>query len=161
MSELSKKNALTDYQLKNMLKNCPQFSGVVCSKDRIPYPLPIGWVIINLQNNEDGNGTHWCCFRKMKGVLYYCDSFGIIAPKEIINLLEKEDKFYYNARELQDLNSTCCGYFCAALILSNNTSNINMDFHKFISQFSQNTRSNDLILKMMLFKLLHKSSGLI
>ena len=159
---LSKKNGLTSSQINEILKDVNNFAGVY-SKDRLP-PIKNGyWYIMNMQDSVDKNGkplpgTHWVSFITKYNVLYYFDPFGIICPVEILKV-DPNDTIVYNTEQMQDEQSTCCGFFSIALILSNK-GNIKNDFKKFIQYFSNNTTRNDLVLKMLLFGLLDRSCGI-
>jgi hypothetical protein len=121
----------------------------IYSKDELPKDLKNGWYIINLENSNDGSGTHWTCFKK--GVInLYFDSFGFIFPEEV---KERLTNITYNHKEIQNINSIMCGYFCIALINEMEKSVIKDDllkFNQFISRFSKNTLFNDEILKRYL-----------
>jgi hypothetical protein len=121
----------------------------IYSKDELPKDLKNGWYIINLEDHDKGSGTHWTCFKK--GVInLYFDSFGFIFPEEV---KERLTNITYNHKEIQNINSIMCGYFCIALINEMEKSVIKDDllkFNQFISRFSKNTLFNDEILKRYL-----------
>ena len=104
-----------------------------------------------MQNSKDGDGTHWVCFKYAKNIVTYYDSFGVAPPREIMKICKKQ--LIYNNRQIQDENSTCCGWFCIACIVKDH-----LDLHgdpithynRFLSSFSDNTAINDKILKKML-----------
>jgi hypothetical protein len=152
-------NGLTTSQINNYLKGYSHYAGCF-SKDQIPNIRPYQWAVVNMQSSNEGDkkGTHWVCVYVDNLSIIYLDSFGIVPPLEIIDLA-KDKKIYYNEKQLQDEDSSCCGYFCVACILSN-TENTLLDFKRFLNNFDTNTKRNDLILKMLLFKLLHKPSGI-
>ena len=60
--------------------------------------------------------------------------------------------FLFNDKDIQDYNSTSCGYYCIAFIkfLSDNNEKYNA-FETFINIFSNNTKNNDKILYNMLY----------
>jgi hypothetical protein len=88
--------------------------GGVYSKDQLPTLERNKFYIINLQDSGAGNGSHWTVFFNKKPLtsIYY-DSFGFIAPLEV----QKQIKPYiYNDTEIQNYNSSACGYYCIAFI---------------------------------------------
>jgi len=159
---LSKKNGLTSLQINEILKDLKNFAGCH-SKDRLPPVKQNYWYIVNMEDSVDKNGiplpgTHWVSFITKNNILYYFDPFGIICPVEILKV-DPNDTVVYNTEQLQNEESTCCGFFSIALILSNK-SDIKNDFQKFIRNFSNNTSRNDMVLKLMLYGLLDRSCGI-
>ena len=114
------------------------------SKDKLPKQLKLGWYVINLQSENDGNGTHLVAFKyKNNEIDYnYFDSFGFPPPNEI--MFKAKGKILYSNKEIQDCNSTCCGWFCIAAIISDN--NTKSHFNNFLNMFSKNTNINDKLL---------------
>jgi hypothetical protein len=135
-------NTTNDY-LENVIKTHNLNCAGVYSKDQIPPLRPNTWAIINMDNST-GQGTHWVCYKSSKPALYF-DSFGLPPPKEIANL---SDNIIYNHKQIQDINSTACGYFCIAIIASDD-GEPNF-FNKTINKFSSLFVVNDSILKSML-----------
>jgi len=162
MYMLSKKNGLTSLQINEILKDVKNFAGTF-SKDRLP-PIKNGyWYIVNMQDSVDKNnkplpGTHWVSFITKNNILYYYDPFGIICPVEILKV-DPNDTVVYNTEQMQDQESTCCGWFSICLILFNK-GNIKEDFQKFIKCFNKDTKRNDMILKLMLYGLLDRNCGI-
>jgi hypothetical protein len=159
---LSKKNGLTSLQINEILKDVRNFGGCH-SKDRLPPIKQNYWYVMNMENSTDKNGkplsgTHWVSFITKNNVLYYFDPFGIICPVEVLKV-DPNDTVKYNTEQMQNEESTCCGFFSIALILSNK-GDIKNDFQKFIRNFSNNTSRNDMVLKMLLYGLLDRSCGI-
>ena len=149
---ISQRNGLGSSQINNMLKDLRNYEGIF-SKDTLPKDLKHNsWYVINMQNHNDGNGTHWVCLKT--GIpLTYFDSFGFAPPIEVMEKVKNGMSF--NKREIQDYNSTACGWFCIACIRSDcdasgTTTN---HFKRFLSKFSDNTLVNDIILHTILDKL--------
>lgn len=124
----------------------------VFSKNKLPNTHKIGSYYINMENEEDGNGTHWvlCIIFKDAKALYF-DSFGIKNPLEIEEFLKPFKPYAYNHRDIQDLTSERCGLFCVCCDLyMNKHYNKKRDFgdnyDDFINLFSSNKKSNDKIL---------------
>ena len=90
----------------------------VFSKDELPSQRKAGSYYINLENIDDGNGTHWVFFRIFEsGKALYFDSFGIPMPQEVAIFLSIFKPVATNNRQIQaqDVHSQKCGWFCLAL----------------------------------------------
>ena len=144
-------NGLTDQQITKILsKYDVKFNGVYC-KNQLPDKLDKGWYVINLQSSNQGDkkGTHWVCFKYDEPFCEYFDSFGIIYPKEILQRSHGK-KILWNKMQIQDYNSTACGWFCIGCVLFNDKITSQQHFYRFLSYFSSLTKVNDTILKQML-----------
>ena len=106
-------NTLSNIDIIKILRNYGITINGVFSKDLLPDVLKEGWYIINLQNHNQGDGTHWTCFCINDLGNVYWDSFGFDCPE---NLQQKLKPYEFNNREIQNLDSSACGYFCIALI---------------------------------------------
>ena len=135
-------NALSNVDIENILRPRTTTFGGVYSKDTIPKKLKKGfWYVINMENEKDGDGTHWVCFKYGDSIEYY-DSFGFPPPNSILRLSKND--IHYSKKQIQNEDSTACGYFCIARILSP------LDYGAFLKKFSKNTMKNEQILKSML-----------
>ena len=86
----------------------------VFSKDKLPDKLYVGSYYINMQNHDEGNGTHWVYLRvDDEGDVLYFDSFGVPPPKEVKEFVKRRHIPYSN-RQIQDIDSIKCGFFCIA-----------------------------------------------
>ena len=141
-NHISLNNGLSNFDIEDILKNVKNFHGVY-SKDQLPRPIKNGWYIINLQDQDEGNGTHWTCFKYGKTISYY-DPFGFPPPVEVMQLAK--GNINWSSKQVQDEKSTACGYYCIARVISK------LPFQKFIDKFSNNNDINDRILKEMLVK---------
>jgi hypothetical protein len=107
------RNLTSNTELLDILKNDNIKINGVFAKDKLKKPLKDGFYIINL-DNSDGPGTHWTALYKINdGFSLYYDSFGFPAPEEIEDLLHK---YEYNKKQIQDIKSTSCGFYCIAFI---------------------------------------------
>ena len=144
-----KTNALSDKDIKDILKSQKININGVYMKDELPSKLKSGFYIINLQSSNIGNGTHWTTLFYNFKQSYYFDAFGFPAPIEVE---QKLNAYTYNDKQIQNLNSTACGYYCVSFILSmNKQKNKEMGFKKFIDVFSKNSKKNDEILYNFLY----------
>jgi hypothetical protein len=112
MNELLSNLDLTDYCKK---LNIP-LNGIH-SKDLFNTIKPkLGCYIINLQDSNVGNGTHWTgLIIKSNFSCIYFDSFGITMPYDIICFVKRFNhkiKIYYSIDQIQHLNSIYCGWYC-------------------------------------------------
>ena len=150
-------NALSNVDIE---KICGDTIIGVFSKDEVPN-LKEGYYIINLEDHRDSRCGHWTVF-------YYCnpsssrpslyfDSFGFVPPKDIEAKLSPS--YIYNAKQIQHIESTACGFFCIAFVAYTSKSSFGraptrMDFQRFCGLFSKDTKVNDEILNKLLSQFL-------
>ena len=147
----SKKNALSNFDIMDIIQSqgVDYFYGVFM-KDQLPDKLERGSYIINLQSSKEGNGTHWVCLYYTPNYSYYYDSYGFIAPLEV---QKKIIPYMYNDLEIQDIDSTACGFYCVAFVLYlNKKMNIEKAFMEFINLFGKDTERNEAILHRILYE---------
>lgn len=144
------KNLTSNTELLDILKNDNIKINGVFAKDQLKKPLKDGFYIINL-DNSDGPGTHWTALYKINdGFSFYYDSFGFIAPSEIEDLLHK---YEYNKKQIQDIKSTSCGFYCIAFIkFMINKQDKMKAFNTFCNLFRTNTIDNEIILHQLLYR---------
>ena len=132
-----KSNTLSNIDIQEILKS----QGIevnVCMKDELPSKLKKGFYVINLQSSKDGNGTHWTALYYNSKHSYYFDPFGFIAP---VKVEQKLNKYTFNNKQIQNLKSTACGYYCIAFIIfMNERKKLKIGFKIFVDEFSTNTR---------------------
>jgi len=145
-------NVLTSLDLEQLIKQnkIDNFNGVF-SKDLFPTNFKKGWYIINLQDHDEGSGTHFTCLKITdEKVNIYFDSYNAPAPNMIS---EKIKPYFYSDKQIQDKISSACGWFCIACIKyveeHNHVGDV-LAFKDFINGFSKNTNYNDSILKRYL-----------
>jgi len=140
----------------------------VFSKDKLPKRHQIGSYYINLQNFNDGDGTHWCLMKiyndgdldehKIKGrtphtkALWF-DPFGLDMPREIEEYLEDYKPIPYSNRQIQGISQTECGWYCLACDLSlerkDDKETYLEHFEKFLSLWSDKPSTNLKYLKAL------------
>jgi hypothetical protein len=136
--------------IDRILKQRHDYHGVYC-KDTLPLDLQTGFYVVNLQDHDDGNGTHWCALNYQHPVSVWFDPFGIICPTDIEDLITGKNRLIYNSVQIQDIKSSACGWFCIAYILNNNRRlGAEQNLKLFIGHFSKNPLLNDRILIKML-----------
>lgn len=156
-SSSSRGNGLTDAELVRLLKGDHKFVGKVYMKDELPDTLEKNkWYIINMENSYDGDGTHWVCFKtpaRKEPMIYFDPLIGGDPPIEVLEHAKKTG-VVFKMMEVENVNSTACGWFCVACILSDKGAGSSMiHFKRFISHFSKDTERNDLILHNLLVRL--------
>ena len=147
---------LTNFDLEDYCeKNGLNLIGVY-SKDELPSERIAGSYIINMQDSDKGQGTHWVSIIIFSnGKAIYFDSFGFPAPREINSFLMPFKPIASNNRTIQYLKSTMCGYFCLALIeyfndVEPETVDVYELYDDFLNSFSTDTKLNDKIVKEIL-----------
>lgn len=146
-------NELSNFELIDIIKDMKldyHFGGVF-SKDQLPKELiREKFYIVNLQDHDEGSGTHWTVFYYNKPLTsIYFDSYGFIAPLDVENSIKP---YIYNNAEIQDFDSSACGYFCIAFIkFLHNKDNKQEAYKTFLKLFKQQTVKNDKILHNMLY----------
>jgi len=142
----------------------------VFSKDKLPERQE-GSYYINLQNDADGDGTHWVFAKiyaedseenkvrptdKIYSALYF-DPFGISPPKEVEAFLKPFAPFPINTKQIQNINSTQCGWYCLicdyTLEHQRHFDTVKRDYKAFLDSWSDNPIDNLKILKHRFKKL--------
>jgi hypothetical protein len=144
-------NALTNFELIDLIKKfkLDNHFGGVYSKDQLPELIKDKFYIVNLQDHDEGGGTHWTCFYyNYPSTSIYFDSYGFIAPRDVQKLISP---YVFNEKDIQDFNSSACGWYCIAFIkfLHDKTDKEEM-FKTFLKLFKLETIKNDKILQEML-----------
>ena len=146
-------NELSNFELMDIIQDMKldyHFGGVY-SKDQLPKELiREKFYIVNLQDHDEGSGTHWTVFYYNKPLTsIYFDSYGFIAPLDVENSIKP---YIYNNAEIQDFDASSCGYFCIAFIkFLHNKENKQEAYKTFLKLFKQQTLKNDKILHNMLY----------
>lgn len=146
---VSRNNSLSNFDMMNILNNQGvEFNGIFM-KNELPEKLKRGAYIVNLQSSKEGNGTHWVAFYYTPSGSYYYDSYGFVPPLEVE---AKIRPYVYSDNQIQDLDSTACGYYCLAFVMFlHNKNNIERAYHTFINLFKKDTEINDRILYKILY----------
>jgi hypothetical protein len=145
-------NELSNFELIDIIKDMKldyHFGGVY-SKDLLPKDLIRDkFYIVNLQDHDEGSGTHWTVFYYNKPLTsIYFDSYGFPAPLDVENRIKT---YIYNDAEIQDFNASSCGYFCIAFIkFLHNKDNKQEAYKTFLKLFKLQTLKNDKILHNLL-----------
>ena len=102
----------TNIEIEKVLKHTPSFIACI-SKDEITRfsPHTNGTYIINLQNSNKGDGSHWVLLHISPSNAIYFDSLGITVPPTIIQQFIKATgkPFLTSSSRFQSLQATTCG----------------------------------------------------
>ncbi len=146
-------NELSNFDIIDIIKDLKLdycFGGVY-SKDQLPEDLMrTKFYIVNMQDHDEGNGSHWVVFYYNKPLTsIYFDSFGFVAPLQVENRI---NPYIFNDAEVQDYNSSACGYFCIAFIKFLHSKQDKQEAYKaFLNLFKNETIKNDKILQRLLY----------
>jgi len=143
-------NTLSNYDLTDIVKTMNLPLKGIYFKDAFPSNPDKGFYIINIQSKKDPrNGTHWTClyYDGLKN-LYY-DSFGFPPPAELEKIITP---YIYNNRDIQNIQTSSCGYYCVAFIkFLYRHSNKEKAYDVFLNLFNDKTSRNELILYDILY----------
>lgn len=113
-------NELDETQIASLMKPT-QFNGCF-TKDDLPY-IPEGNTVYNLNGQ-----SHWVALVKNGNDYFYFDSFGVVPPQKLEDMIMQQrsvvggrnplsDGLYcYNTKEIQAINSSSCGFYCVAFL---------------------------------------------
>jgi len=150
--------ALSNFDLMEMCRQLKLDCRGVFSKDQLPKDRRVGSYYVNMEDSEDGNGTHWVFMRIFdNGKAIYFDSYGTLPPIEIKDFLKPFRPFATSNRHIQDNPSNKCGYFCIGCDMfftydRNPKKDIAENFDDFLNMFSINKPLNDKIIMEYLRK---------
>ena len=146
-------NELSNFELIDIIKDMKldyHFGGVY-SKDLLPKELIRDtFYTVNLQDHDEGSGTHWVEFYYNKPLTsIYFDSYGFIAPLDVQDRIKP---YIFDNGEIQDFDSSDCGYFCISFIkFLHNKEKKHEAYKTFLQLFKLQTFKNDRILYKMLY----------
>jgi hypothetical protein len=102
-----------------------------------------------MESSNVGNGSHWVVFYYNHPLTsIYFDSFGFVPPIQVENRISP---YIFNDADVQDYNSTACGYFCIAFIkFLHNKTDKKEAYKAFLKLFKNETIKNDKILQKLL-----------
>lgn len=143
-------NELSNNEINQVIKKTTIHNFHGCySKDNLPHKLNYGFYIVNAQSEHEGNGTHWCAFYYNKPLhSIWFDPFGFIANQNVQN---KIIPYIFNDKDLQDIKSSSCGFYCIAFIkFLHDKKNIFKAFDVFLNLFKNDTKENEHILHNLL-----------
>jgi hypothetical protein len=112
------KSITTSTELERLARDLRIHLNGIYSKDQLINVKPQkGGYIINMQDSDKGNGSHWIAvyLSEYNGrrTSAYFDSFGIICPYEVMDFMRKwsNDAIFCN-KQIQDVDFGGCGAYC-------------------------------------------------
>jgi len=145
---------LSNIQLESLCKSLELPLRAVVSKDELPHVLPLdGCYIINLQNSDDGDGTHWTGLVIQSPNAFYFDSFGapLIEAEKFVRRKQNVKRFAFNNFIVQDLDSKSCGFFVVGLFLylKRKRGDFFDKCNRYVDLFGEDTKANENILSSL------------
>ena len=150
---------LTNYDIEEICRELKLPIVGVYSKDQLPAKNYIGSYYVNMEDSDEGNGSHWVYMLITdKGKALYYDSFGVYPPEDINNFLSIFKPFMRSNRQIQNIESISCGKYCIMCDYYVNDKlkkgmSLTDAFGDFLSVWSDDTTKNDKILNEMMKKL--------
>lgn len=150
---MNKNNELSNFDISKYLTGFKRFKGCF-SKDKLTKSIlkPNSYYIINIQDSHDGNGTHWTTFYVYDlNLAFYFDPMGYPPPEEIKRLVPN---VIWDDKQIQDYNSTACGYFCIAFVKVTYNLKDKMKMLKSFNSLFSDPKNNDKILSKIISSLI-------
>ena len=95
--------------------------GGVYSKDELVGRNPNGrCYVVNLQDSDEGDGTHWVAVADFLDIPVYIDPYGITPPpvvREFMGRSRSRLPGVYSRAQYQSLSSDQCGEYCVLFLL--------------------------------------------
>jgi len=170
---------LTNFDIERICKKLDlPIVGVYSKNELYNIPRRVGSYYINLMDDdkvdgEGNNGSHWVFAKiycdedrednsdeeeghKLCNALYF-DSFGFGMPKAVSDFLKPFKPVYCNNREIQNINSSECGWYCIVcdwvLETKQSSKTYLEDYEKFLNMWNDDVKKNLKILKGLLRKM--------
>ena len=145
-------NALSNLEIIHIIKGfkLDDHFGGVYSKDQLRELIRDKFYIVNMQDSNEWNGTHLTAFYYNKPLTsIYFDSYGFIAPQDVHKRITP---YEYNDADIQDFNSSACGWYCIAFVkFLHDKVDKKESYKTFLKLFKLQTIKNDKILHQMLY----------
>ena len=124
----------------------------VLSRDQtVPHQHKLALFIYNLEPHYM-SGSHWVTTYVRDGTINYFDSFGMPPFQELVNhAKEKNLNLVHQNDQIQNLNTTTCGYFCLYFL---NEMHKGVDYFDLLQVFSFDTKENEKFIENYFAKLL-------
>jgi hypothetical protein len=137
----------------------------VYSKDELAnIKRKIGSYYINMQNSDEGQGTHWVLAKiytdeepdtedsEVDVKCLYFDSFGLGPAKEVSKFLSPFKPIYCNNRQIPSIRTTECGWYCLICdyyLEKGKEDTYLEDYGKFLNIWNDDTTKNLTLLKKL------------
>jgi hypothetical protein len=146
---------ITNFQLETRASKLKVPLIGVYNKDTLPYKYQDGGYIVNLQDATDEKGkdlpgTHWTAFYCEGKSAAYFDSFGFPGPVQVKNYLRRFGNVPENTRQIQNVQSEICGYYCLYFIwfmFTHKKIKFQQRYQIFLSKFRSNPQQNQKLLE--------------
>ena len=117
----------------------------VLSRDQtVPHQHKLALFIYNLEPHYM-SGSHWVTTYVRDGTINYFDSFGMPPFQELVNhAKEKNLNLLHQNRQIQNLYTTTCGYFCLYFL---NEMHKGVDYFDLLQVFSFDTEENEKFIE--------------
>ena len=117
----------------------------VLSRDQtVPHQHKLALFIYNLEPHYM-SGSHWVTTYVRDGTINYFDSFGMPPFQEFVNhAKEKNLNLLHQNRQIQNLYTTTCGYFCLYFL---NEMRKGVDYFDLLQVFSFDTEENEKFIE--------------
>jgi hypothetical protein len=140
-----KGNDLTNKEIDELVKHYKIKNYNGCYIDSEVRTINNGFTVINLNGN-----SHWTVILKSGKKYYYFDSFGFPASQELEDMM---NEYIYSDIQLQNINSTSCGFFCIIwmkYMQEHKHENKEICYSSFLKLFSKDSKKNEKILHELL-----------
>jgi len=167
---------LTNFDIERIAKKLDlPIVGVFSKNELLNTERKVGSYYINLMDDdktdaEGNNGSHWVLAKiycdedrenyssdeeekkshKVCNALYF-DAFGFGMPKAVSSFLKPFKPVYCNNREIQNINTSQCGWYCLACDYAlehlQYSDTYLEDYEKFLEMWSSDPKKNLTILK--------------
>lgn len=167
---------LTNFDIERITRKLDlPIVGVFSKNELLNTERKVGSYYINLMDDdktdaEGNNGSHWTLAKiycdedreeyssdedekkshKVCNALYF-DPFGFGMPKAVSSFLKPFKPVYCNNREIQNINTTECGWYCIACDYAlehlQHSDTYLEDYEKFLEMWSNDPKKNLTILK--------------
>ena len=123
----------------------------VLSRDQtVPHQHKLALFIYNLEPHYM-SGSHWVTTYVRNGTINYFDSFEMPPFQELVNhAKEKNLNLLHQNRQIQNLYTTTCGYFCLYFL---NEMHKGVDYFDLLQVFSFDTKENEKFIENYFGKL--------
>lgn len=139
---------LTNYEAENLLKKCVAGRISVLptrARNEFSGKCGHGCGIVNLDRST-GPGTHFTLWMNLPDMphVYYFDSFGVVPPAEVEKWLKTSSKpIAYSSEQVQAIDSSYCGYFCAYIAAKT----LESTFLEALMSFDKDPAKNQIMLE--------------
>jgi hypothetical protein len=121
---------ITNFDIEELSKRLELPLLGIVNKDKLDtIEKQLGSYYINMQNYDEGEGTHWVYARLYcdsdrdsdndddeYGIVkcLYFDPFGLDMPKEVEEYFKQFKPIAYSKKQIQNIRSSQCGWYCVA-----------------------------------------------